>query len=420
MTNDTMKTSLSISECAKKDVLAVMRVIAGLLKMDVDVDKRTYNDQRALINSIFHTTSEKKYNVGNIMLRLTVIDSLYATNAAYSYFSIEEMAQRIHKLGSEKEATRRFANYALGNDDEAVYGLFEEPFGIRKNLADGSKQVSLLSKYAYYCVLQEREKYPLGFPIYDSLAKEIYPKLCTKLGVDIKDTKDDEMKNYVSNLRTICHVLFKNPMDACGMQQFDLLDAYLWRMGKFAHGNLSLMLERQDYVQFIENLKLQVDENWKDKDGRVMCEPLPEYAKRMRDLYNGKPLTGNKKVKIAEEPNTVNVDDLVLCEFVAGEKKPFKGISNQAALEALYNHWKEYYLSKSPKATGDFKKSAVSGDYTIGITADNKVTVSKGGTVCDNVKAALREISAEVGFEYDSNWTTQQLGSKLVDFINNK
>lgn len=70
------------------------------------------------------------------------------------------------------------------------------------------------------------------------------------------------------------------------------------------------------------------------------------------------------------------------------------------------------------KVSGDFKKSAVSGGYTIGITADNKVVVNKGGKACDNTKAALREISEKVGFKVDPKWNTQQLGSKLVDFIN--
>lgn len=72
------------------------------------------------------------------------------------------------------------------------------------------------------------------------------------------------------------------------------------------------------------------------------------------------------------------------------------------------------------RPTGDYKKSAVSGGYTIGITAENKVVVSKGGAVCDNAKGALREISEKVGFKFETSWTTQQFGSKLVDFINNK
>ena len=74
----------------------------------------------------------------------------------------------------------------------------------------------------------------------------------------------------------------------------------------------------------------------------------------------------------------------------------------------------------SAKVSGDFKKSAVSGDYTIGITPENKVVVSKGGVVCDNAKGTMREISEMVGFKFETSWTTQQFGSKLVDFLNSK
>lgn len=38
--------------------------------------------------------------------------------------------------------------------------------------------------------------------------------------------------------------------------------------------------------------------------------------------------------------------------------------------------------------------------------------------VFDNTKAALREIADQVGFAYEKAWTTQQFGSKLVDFLN--
>ena len=40
--------------------------------------------------------------------------------------------------------------------------------------------------------------------------------------------------------------------------------------------------------------------------------------------------------------------------------------------------------------------------------------------VYDNVKGALREVAEKEGFEYDPDWTTRQLGSKLIDFINEK
>lgn len=329
----------------KKEVLAIMKLMAEKLNEPVAVDKRTYKDQRKLINQLFETTSGNAYNVGSVMLRLTVIDSLYATNAAYSYFSIEEMAQRIIDLGSENETCQRFANYALQKEDAEVKALFDEPFGIRKNLADGSKQVSLLSKYAYYCLVQQGGKYPMGFPIYDSLAKDIYPKLWKKLLPEETMNGSDNMADYVKDLSKICNSLFEEGNTIFGMQQFDLLDAYLWRMGKFSNGNLSLLLERNDYIQFIKNLGLHVKLK-EVKDGKeIFEEPLKDYIDRKRGKYEGKKLVGKKHISF--KGNTVNVDDLVLCEFLEGTKNPFAGLKEEKTLMAMFKHWKENYGSKN-------------------------------------------------------------------------
>ena len=35
----------------------------------------------------------------------------------------------------------------------------------------------------------------------------------------------------------------------------------------------------------------------------------------------------------------------------------------------------------------------------------------------DNVKDSLRQVAKEISFEYDNNWNTRQFGSKIVDFI---
>ena len=69
--------------------------------------------------------------------------------------------------------------------------------------------------------------------------------------------------------------------------------------------------------------------------------------------------------------------------------------------------------------TADIKKTASFGEYTINIASNNSVTVIRGGVVCDNSKSGLRDLAALVWFEVNPTWTTQQLGNKLVDAINN-
>lgn len=63
------------------------------------------------------------------------------------------------------------------------------------------------------------------------------------------------------------------------------------------------------------------------------------------------------------------------------------------------------------------KKSVIAGEYILSVLDSGSIEVYR---IYDNVKGALREIAEKEGFEYDANWTTRQLGSKLIDFLNDK
>ena len=60
------------------------------------------------------------------------------------------------------------------------------------------------------------------------------------------------------------------------------------------------------------------------------------------------------------------------------------------------------------------KKSVIAGEYILSVLDSGSIEVYR---IYDNVKGALREVAEKEGFEYDANWTTRQLGSKLIDFI---
>lgn len=76
---------------------------------------------------------------------------------------------------------------------------------------------------------------------------------------------------------------------------------------------------------------------------------------------------------------------------------------------------------KETAAKNKSKDSSVKyGKYEITINEDKSVSVTLKGDLCDNTKKALREIAELVGFEVDDKWTTRQLGSKLIDFLNEK
>lgn len=314
----------------KQQIINVLETIA---KQELDKDNgktvqsATYMDQRILINQVF---KDGTYGMGQVILRLTVIDSLYSTNAAYSYFSFEEIAEKICAIGDERAAQDYFYSVATTREDPKK--LFCEPYGIRKNLADGSMQMSLLSKYAYYSLLQDSKRYPLGFPIYDRLAKESYPTVCKMLGLkkahSLPALDTPEIGDYIECIGQLRKALFGDSKELfCGYQQYDILDAYLWRMGKFEDGNLSLLLGRIDYIQFVKNLGLEAKANEDDT----------KYRERMVVKYAGTPAVDSKGKFV--------FDKAVVCNILK-DKNPFKGIGNEVYINTLLQHWMLFHQVK--------------------------------------------------------------------------
>lgn len=323
----------------KNIILATMQTIVEreLLEGASSMQQATYNDQRTLIKSFF---SGKEYGLGIVTTRLVVIDSLYSTNAAYSYFSFEEMAEKICALGSEDKARDYFYKVALTGKDEKKF--FCEAYGIQKNLSEGSKQMSLLSKYAYYSLIGHSDKYPLGFPIYDSLAKEAYPTVCKMLGITPKhklsSLETPEIGEYIECLQQIREELFgKSTSLFYGFQQYDILDAYLWRMGKFESGNLSLLLGRNDYVKFVQKLELQA----KNKGNGKFEEKDADYKKRMVDKYKGNPCVS--------KDNKFDFGKAVVMLCLENNMKPFAGTCNEAYMNELLSHWRIFHEKKIAK-----------------------------------------------------------------------
>lgn len=307
----------------------------------LDEQQFSYVQQRAMINQIFATASGNNYNIQSIMLRLIVIDSLYSTNAAYSYFSFEEMANAIKGLGNEEDAAKYFDSIATGGNDDKC--LFSKKYGIRKNLKDGSKQMSLMSKYAYYVLLQNPSDYPLGFPIYDSLAIKMYPKVCNKVGIEPqKITESTSIKKYIELLNTLRKKIFSNTDLFNKYQQYDLLDAYLWRMGKLDEGNYSLLFNKDDYEKFITNIGLS-------------AKNVENYGKHISNVINNahlveckekKEKNGNIKYEYKYDFNKlvryqclkIEVDDIL------------KDVTNKENMAAMINHWKILYTNTQQQA----------------------------------------------------------------------
>lgn len=317
----------------KENILDVMRKISSHIREIRGIQGYAYVEQREMILSVFNNSMP--YSTTSIMLRLTVIDSLYSTNASYAYFSIEDIAKAIYALGTEEDALNYFKQIARGKAVEK--NLFEESYGIRKNTQVGGKLISLISKYAYYTLLSEN-KCPLGFPIYDSLAIEVFPVICEILKIPYVFKHKDNIQEYVACLNALRAKLFGEAIDQRfeDMQQFDILDAYLWRIGKLRHGNYSLLFTKSDYLQFIENVLGNLSGGNKTINEIIYNRFNTTYPDLCKIKIN--------KTKNNSSYTTYEVDINKLIAEIC-DKKPTKDIlsnvkDSQGAMYALIENWK--------------------------------------------------------------------------------
>lgn len=105
---------------------------------------------------------------------------------------------------------------------------------------------------------------------------------------------------------------------------------------------------------------------------------------------------------------------IVVYRIFDNVKGSLREISEQKGFEYDPEWNVRQFGRKLCKEFGDGKLAFV-GDYVIRVLDSGSIETYRTYGV---QKEALREIAEKVGFEYDKEWTTQQLGSKLIDFIN--
>lgn len=393
----------------KDNVLNLMETIIGseLSQETPSLKRSIYNDQKQLIKNLFALTSHEKYNADAVMLRLTVIDSLYSTSAAFSHFAMEQMTKGIIDLGSEEKAKAYFYAIACGGKDSKE--LFNADYGYQRNKPAGVMQMSLLSKYASFSLLGEPSKYPWGFPIYDNMARTTYKLLCRALGIKPRNIgsensekaskknnadADGLIEKYVAAFNEVREMLFgkaetlyhskKTPFD---IQQYDLLDTYLWRMGKIGDGSYSYLLEEGDYKMFIHTLDL---EKW-DEDKGDKKENDKAYFARIKELYkthvaDKKDITRKKQAEGEEKKVKVDFDELVayLCaEKIEKESKdPFSGCEDAEKRSYMNDLW-EARQTLETGAKSDSKETPKKGnpknaDKTANPKGADKKSIKKG------------------------------------------
>lgn len=338
----------------KTEITQVKQDILDTIDAIIEYEWNSKDDcsSRQPIIDVFNSTKGDKYNKSGIITRLVVIDSIYATNAGYSYYSFEEMADKILAIGNESDAVKCFQalSSTQGSDklkaskkkDFTTNTLFDEPYGIQKNLSDGAKQISLMSKYAFYQLL-ETQNDGIGFSIYDRLANQAYPIVCDMLKID-KQHRQDPCQTIASHIAAFDElrksIFGKSTKRYKGYQQFDLLDAYLWRMGKFTGGNIP-SLSREDYTKFITNLGLEAERIGDD------WETATAYKQRLAQKSDFSSIKKTKQKVTKNETITTSEVDINSAILVLLKTKHsreiFKTLKAEKYMTILHQHWLKYF-----------------------------------------------------------------------------
>lgn len=262
----------------RRDELAeVFRSLDKYLNSTQKADEPAiYIEQREMIDKLFSEQKEGAERRLLLLTRLSLLDALYSTGVnRYHPYAVVDIAEAIDELGTDHEYVATLATWLDNLDDQQskALELFNRRFG---DLTDNSEEkkekwekgtcaISLLSKYSYYLFRQYKDKYPSGFPIYDSLAKESYVRVLAYMGEEAKTCPKGVGSSIVSYLKAIKALgvaLWGSDEEYMKyeyrMQRFDLLDTYLWRLGKLNKASYSLLLPRGD---FAEIKKFQQEKN---------------------------------------------------------------------------------------------------------------------------------------------------------------
>lgn len=231
-----------------------------------DQDREIYIVQREMIDMLFAEEREEGERRLQLLNRLTLLDALYSTSVnRYYAYGLVDIAKAIDELGTDDEYVATLAAWLNNLDDTSSKGfkLFNVSFGALSDTPTekwerGRCAMSLLSKYTYYLFRQPRYKklYPSGFPIYDSLAKESYRRVVAYMGDGAKDCphiRGNKIVNFLKAIKALGTALWGSDEEysryGYKLQRFDLLDTYLWRLGKFSGASYSLLLGREDYAK---------------------------------------------------------------------------------------------------------------------------------------------------------------------------
>ena len=259
-------TMAKLQDISSKDAATHLKELQRVFKLLAETDvyqvESGFSADKEAILKVFEITKEE--TKADILVRLTLIDSMYSTQMSRRYYALDELAEFLVKLSKGKSGKLKQMFLDFAKDPEKANKLFDlnksnlfsESYGIGKDGSDKGVAISLISKYAYFDT-------GFQFPIYDSIACEMYPLVWNYCGFDKKSMPklihsengrvvgDTTLVEYTKAINLLIKKL------DCKELNYDLLDRFLWFVGKIRRGNLSLVLSREEYELTMKKYPVQ-------------------------------------------------------------------------------------------------------------------------------------------------------------------
>lgn len=194
-----------------------------------------------------------------IIQRLALIDLFYSTNVnGKRQFGISEIADAIINYKTDTDLAQRAIAFVKNPTatDKFLTDFINKKYGY-DIAGKQSSATSLISKYLFFLVNAHGDE--VGFPIYDSVVRDLLPALADKLGLNQVNSNPDlkEMSDYTIAVKNIISALSQNDQNESNLwdtfgnatyikSQCDLLDYFLWRIGKAGNLSFSLLVTRPE------------------------------------------------------------------------------------------------------------------------------------------------------------------------------
>lgn len=206
----------------------------------------------------------------DIFRQLVLIDSLYSTNIQrMRAYGIDEIAEDIYKLCGNGSGKHTLGTLTHKIDitkplHHNIASIFTKNYGWIKGERNWSAP-SLISKYLFFAtIVYPRNKW--GFPIFDTIVCDLLRSMQKRLSIPLTPTKNFSLVNgvldiniYIDGLKRIIDALeTDNPTlwSSVSMTKFQLLDHFLWHIGKAGRKSYNLLLTKSEIKNCYKGRKL--------------------------------------------------------------------------------------------------------------------------------------------------------------------